>query len=138
MKTHRVLIVGGGFGGVYTAQRLEQIFARRKDVEITLISGENFLLFTPMLAEVVSSSIEANHIVSPIRAFFRRVRFQNSDVQFIDFERRVVISSHCPKCGPRELAFDHLDLLDSLVLSNNKSLEVQRQPIRFQTGLCGI
>jgi NADH dehydrogenase len=110
MKTHRILIIGGGFGGVYTAQRLEQIFARRKDVEITLISGENFLLFTPMLAEVVSSSIEANHIVSPIRAFFRRVRFQNSDVQFIDFERRVVISSHCPKCGPRELAFDHLVL----------------------------
>src|SRR5277367_171078 len=97
MKTHRMLIVGGGFEGVYAAQRLEQIFARRKDVEITLISEENFLLFTPMLAEVVSSSIEANHIVSPIRAFFRRVRFQNSDVQSIDFERRVVISSHCPK-----------------------------------------
>jgi NADH:ubiquinone reductase (H+-translocating) len=87
MKTHRILIVGGGFGGVYTAQRLDQIFARRKDVEVTLISGENFLLFTPMLAEVVSSSIEANHIVSPIRAFFRRVRFQNSEVQFIDFEK---------------------------------------------------
>jgi NADH dehydrogenase FAD-containing subunit len=60
---------------VYTAQRLEQILARRKDVELTLIRGENFLLFTPMLAEVVSSSIEANHIVSPIRAFFRTVRF---------------------------------------------------------------
>jgi NADH dehydrogenase len=110
MKTHRILILGGGFGGVYAARRLERIFARRMDVEITLISGENFLLFTPMLAEVVSSSIEANHIVSPIRAFFRRVRFQNADVEFIDLDKRVVISSHCAKCGPRKLEFDHLVL----------------------------
>jgi NADH:ubiquinone reductase (H+-translocating) len=79
MTTHRILILGGGFGGVYAARRLDQIFAHRDDVEITLLSGENFLLFTPMLAEVVSSSIEASHIISPIRAFFRSIRFQNSE-----------------------------------------------------------
>ena len=90
MTTHRILILGGGFGGVYAARRLDQIFAHREDVEITLLSAENFLLFTPMLAEVVSSSIEASHIISPIRAFFRRVRFQNSEVKSIDLERRVV------------------------------------------------
>jgi hypothetical protein len=90
MTTHRILILGGGFGGVYAARRRDQIFAHRDDVEITLLSGENFLLFTPMLAEVVSSSIEASHIISPIRAFFRRVRFQNSEVKSIDLERRVV------------------------------------------------
>ena len=83
MTTHRILILGGGFGGVYAARRPDQIFARRDDVEITLLSGEKFLLFTPMLAEVVSSSIEASHIISPIRAFFRRVRFQNSDRETI-------------------------------------------------------
>ncbi len=110
MKTHRILILGGGFGGVYAARRLDQIFAHRDDVEITLLSGENFLLFTPMLAEVVSSSIEASHIISPIRAFFRRVRFQNSEVKFIDLERRVVIASHCLMCGSREFPFDHLVL----------------------------
>src|SRR5258708_2475018 len=110
MQKFRVVILCGGFGGVYAARRLEQIFERRQDIEITLISGENFLLFTPMLAEVVSSSIEANHIVSPVRAFFRTVRFQNSEVKVIDIERRVVITSHCPMCGFRELAFDHLVL----------------------------
>jgi NADH dehydrogenase len=103
----RRLILGGGFGGVYAARRLDQIFADREDVEITLLSGENFLLFTPMLAEVVSSSIEASHIISPIRAFFRRVRFQNSEVQSIDLERRVVTASHCLMCGSREFPFDH-------------------------------
>jgi len=110
MKTHRILILGGNFGGVYAARRLDRVLGRRRDVEITLISGENFLLFTPMLAEVVSSSIEANHIVSPLRAFFRRVRFQNSEVKFIDLERRIVVASHCPMCGSRELPFDHLVL----------------------------
>ena len=110
MTIHRILILGGGFGGVYTARRLDQIFAHRDDVEITLLSGENFLLFTPMLAEVVSSSIEASHIISPIRAFFRRVRFQNSEVKSIDLERRVVTASHCLMCGSREFPFDHLVL----------------------------
>ena len=90
MTTHRILILGGGFGGVYTARRLDQIFAHRDDVEITLPSSENFLLFTPPLAQVVSISIEASHIISPIRAFFQRVRFQNSEVKSIYLERRVV------------------------------------------------
>ena len=110
MTTHRILILGGGFGGVYAARRLDQIFAHREDVEITLLSGENFLLFTSMLAEVVSSSIEASHISSPIRAFLREVRFQNIEVKSIDIERRVVTASHCLMCGSREFPFDHLVL----------------------------
>jgi hypothetical protein len=59
IELHRIVIVGGGFGGVYTALRLDQILGHRDDVTITLLSHENFLLFTPMLPEVVSSSIEA-------------------------------------------------------------------------------
>jgi NADH dehydrogenase len=110
MKTHRILILGGGFGGIYTARRLDQIVGHRDDVTITLLSHENFLLFTPMLPEVVSSSIEASHIVSPIRAFFRRVTFHNAEARHIDLERRVVVASHCPMCDAREVAFDHLVL----------------------------
>jgi NADH dehydrogenase len=63
MTRQRILILGGGFGGVYAARRLDQIFARRDDIETTLLSGENFLLFRPMLAEVVSSSIEASQLL---------------------------------------------------------------------------
>jgi NADH dehydrogenase len=110
MKQHRIVILGGGFGGIYAARRLDQILGQRDDVTITLLSHENFLLFTPMLPEVVSSSIEASHIVSPIRAFFRRVRFHNVEVKSIDLERRVIIASHCPMCDAREIAFDHLVL----------------------------
>ncbi len=75
-KVQRILILGGGFGGLYAALRLEKIFSGDESIEITLISDENFLLFTPMLPEVPSGSIEAKHIVSPLRAFFRKVRFK--------------------------------------------------------------
>jgi hypothetical protein len=43
----RILILGGGFGGIYTARHLEGLFKRRSDVEIVLVSRDNFLLMTP-------------------------------------------------------------------------------------------
>ncbi len=49
MTAQRILILGGGFGGVYAAQRLEKLFAGDPAIEIILLSDENFLLFTPML-----------------------------------------------------------------------------------------
>ena len=48
----RILILGGGFGGVYTACHLERLFKPRSDVEIVLVSRDNFLLMTPLLFEV--------------------------------------------------------------------------------------
>jgi len=110
MSVERILILGGGFGGVYAAESLERLFSRDADIEIILLSDENFLLFTPMLPEVISSAIEAKHIISPIRRRFRKVKFQNSEVHSIDLERRVVVASHCSACATNELAFDHLIL----------------------------
>ncbi len=109
-RAKRLVILGGGFGGVYAALSLEKIFRRDDNIEIVLLSNENFLLFTPMLPEVPSSSIEAKHIISPIRAFFRKVKFQNSEVRAIDLERRTVVVSHCPACEQREFEFECLVL----------------------------
>jgi NADH dehydrogenase FAD-containing subunit len=56
----RILVLGGGFGGVYTALTLEKILKRelgRGEVEIALVSRDNYLTFQPMLPEVVSGSI---------------------------------------------------------------------------------
>ncbi len=106
----RILILGGGFAGVYAALHLEKGLGRDAGVEITLVSDENFLLFTPMLPEVASSSIEARHIVSPIRAFFRRVQYLNSEVRKVDLQRRRVSVSHCPACRVQDLRFDYLIL----------------------------
>jgi NADH dehydrogenase len=106
----RIVVVGGGFGGVYAAKQLEKIFKQNAQVEIVLISEKNYLLFSPMLPEVPASSIEAKHIVSPIRTFFRKVKFQNSSVEAIDLERRQIKTSHCSKCGSIFLKYDYLVL----------------------------
>lgn len=106
----RIVVLGGGFGGVYAALALEKLFLHDDAVEIVLISEENFLLFTPMLPEVASGSLEAKHIVSPVRAFFRKAQFHNSDVERIDLDNRKVFTRHCLACGQYELPFDHLVL----------------------------
>src|SRR5260221_688909 len=65
MKMKRVLILGGGFGGIYAALEFEK--RQDPDFEVTLISQDNFFLFTPMLHEVAASDLDLTHIVNPIR-----------------------------------------------------------------------
>lgn len=69
----RILILGGGFGGTYVALELERLLARRTDVEVTLVTRENFLLFTPMLHEVASGELEPSTIINPLRKLLSRV-----------------------------------------------------------------
>ena len=86
----RIVILGGGFGGVTTARHLERLCKRRQDVEIVLVSRDNFLLMTPLLFEVCSGALDARHCSFPIRAFLRTTRFVEAAVQGVDLERRVV------------------------------------------------
>src|SRR5262245_5603171 len=71
----RILILGGGFAGLYAALHFEKTLARDPDIEVTLVNRENFFLFTPMLHEVAASDLDMTHIVNPIRKFFRCVQF---------------------------------------------------------------
>ena len=104
----RIVILGGGFGGVTTARRLERLCKRRRDVEIVLVSRDNFVLMTPLLFEVCSGALDARHCSLPIRAFLRTTRFVEAAVQGVDLERRVV---HLSSGGePGELAYDQLVL----------------------------
>ena len=86
-----------------------------------------------MLPEVASSSIEAKHIISPIRAFFRKVRFMDSKVAAIDFEKRVVQVSHCPECMDVSLEFDHLVLALGSVTSFHGLPGVEENALPFKT-----
>ncbi len=108
----KVVILGGGFGGLYTALQLDKTLARDPGVEITLVNKENFFLFTPMLHEVAASDLDITHIVNPIRKLLKRVRFFDGDVELIDLQRKRVIVSHGLE-GQRhdhELEYDHLVL----------------------------
>ncbi len=91
---HRIAIAGGGFGGVYTALELEKRLAGDPDVEITLISHDNFFLFTPMLHEVAASDLDLTTIVNPIRKMLRKVNFIAGDVQSVDLDKKMLTVLH--------------------------------------------
>ncbi len=86
----RIVVAGGGFAGVECARRLEAEFGDDPHVELVMVSGENFLLFTPMLPQVVSGMLETRHIVTPIRAVCRKTRFYEGQVKGIDPYGKIV------------------------------------------------
>src|SRR6266566_2446260 len=92
MKKTTVVIAGGGFAGLSAAMYLDKTLARREDVEVTLISRENFILFTPMLHEVAAGDLYPGDIVNPLRRILRHVKFVEAEVQAIDLSARRV---HC-------------------------------------------
>src|SRR5262245_26726565 len=110
-KRKHILILGGGFGGVYAALELEKTLARDPDIQITLINRENFFLFTPMLHEVAASDLDITHIVNPVRKLLKRIEFFDGDVQSIDLtNRRVVVTHGIGELHQHELDYDHLIL----------------------------
>jgi NADH dehydrogenase len=108
MKTTKIVIAGGGFAGLYAAMHFDKRLARRADVEVTLISHENFILFTPMLHEVAAGDLYPGDIVNPLRRILRHVKVLEADVCTVDLTGRIV------RCrggiAERELnfEFDHL------------------------------
>lgn len=84
----RIVILGGGFAGATTATHLEEKFGADPSVFLTLINDSNALLFTPMLAEVAGSSLEATHITSPLRTSLRRTTVVRNRVSAIDLQQR--------------------------------------------------
>jgi NADH:ubiquinone reductase (H+-translocating) len=105
----RVVVLGGGFGGVSAARRFEQLLPWTPGLEVTLISQSNYLLFTPMLAEVAAGSVEAGHVSVPLRAACPRTRFRKADVLGVDLAARTVYL-RSGAGAPESLPFDHLVL----------------------------
>lgn len=106
----RILILGGGFGGIYTALELEKVLCRRANVEVTLVTCDNYFLFTPMLHEVAASDLELNTIINPLRKLLRRVKTFVGRIEHIDLERKCVSVSHGFDRHAHELSYDHLVL----------------------------
>jgi NADH:quinone reductase (non-electrogenic) len=110
LTKNKILILGGGFSGVYAALELEKTLARDPDVEITLVNRHNFFLFTPMLHEVAASDLDITHIVNPIRKLLKRVRFFHGVVEAVDLKARTVTVSHAQGQHFHTLPYDHLVL----------------------------
>ena len=100
VKTKRVVVLGGGFAGLECIRRLESHFVQEYDVEVVLVSEDNFLLFTPMLPQVASSMIETRHIIMPIRALIKKTIFYEDRIKNIDpFGKIVTLSGTSEKRG---------------------------------------
>src|SRR3954465_12925936 len=67
----RVVIAGGGFGGLYAARRLERLLPRHS-AQVTLVADANFLLYTPLLPGAASGTLEPRHVVVPLREELKR------------------------------------------------------------------
>jgi NADH:ubiquinone reductase (H+-translocating) len=106
----RILILGGGFAGVEAARYLDRTAAKRANVEVTLVSRDNFILFTPMLHEVVASDLEPPDICNPLRKLLRRVTVVSGEIRTINLAARRVTISYGIRELTRELPFDYLVL----------------------------
>jgi len=107
--------LGGGFAGIEVLKEIQKTFQNDVGVDITLVSKENSFLFTPMLPEVSSGTIETRHIVTAIRTFCKRARFYEANVDSIDLNNKSVMISHAigkytgPEfCRSHTLNYDYL------------------------------
>jgi len=104
----RILVLGGGFAGVDCTKKLESYFHSDYDIEITLVSDDNFLLFTPMLPQIVAGTVAPRHIVMPLRALCKKARIYESVVRDIDpVQQHVTLEGTPEKIGVR-IHYDYL------------------------------
>lgn len=108
VQKHRVVVLGGGFAGVYTARELGKLLGRRKDVHVELLNQENYFVFQPLLPEVAAGGIHPNHVVNPIREIVPRARFRWCRVVEVDCDRKVVRVLQGEARELVEVPYDHL------------------------------
>src|SRR5262245_39676535 len=104
-KATRIVIIGGGFAGVTLAQRLERLTGN--ETEIVLLSGENHLVFSPLLAEAVGREISPAHVIVPGRQMVHRTQWLTARATEVDWAVSQV--HYLSRGGERgAISFDHL------------------------------
>ncbi len=116
----KVLVLGGGFGGIFAAKALEKLGRGKVDVE--LVNANNYFVFQPLLPEVAASSIHSADAVVPLRQLLRRIQVRQADVVGIDFEKRKVIVVQGTRRIPVDLHYDEL------VISLGTGVDLNRFP----------
>ena len=138
----RIVILGGGFAGMRTAECLENQVQNDSAVSITLVSDTNALLFTPMLAEVAGSSLEPSHISTPLRSSLYRTEFIRARADKIDLEgRRVILEDERASDGskpPREIPYDQLVFALGSVSNYLGMVNIEKLAFNFKSLLDAI
>jgi NADH dehydrogenase len=107
ITTKHIVIVGGGFAGVYAAKHLQRRLP--PGWSLTLFSQENHFIFTPLLGDVVGSSINPMHVVWPVRQMVPRVNCRTASLTGIDLAGRLVTYTTAAD-RPESQPYDHLVL----------------------------
>jgi NADH dehydrogenase len=138
----RIVILGGGFAGMTTAENLEQVFGADASAAVLIVSETNALLFTPMLAEVAGSSLEPTHISTPLRTSLRRTQVVRGKVEEIDLENRrvrVALDPHKHSASDtQEIQFDHLVLALGSISNYFGNENIKRLAFDFKSLLDAI
>ena len=109
-ERHKIVILGGGFAGLYAALELEKSLSGKANVEVTLVNRENFFLFTPMLHEVAAGDLDLTNIINPARKLLKHASFFEGQVQKIDLVERRITVEHGFDGHVHELPFDQIVL----------------------------
>ena len=102
----KVLVIGGGFGGVFAAKALARLGRGKLDVE--LVNANNYFVFQPLLPEVAASSIHSADAVVPLRQLLRHIQVRQAEVMGIDFAEKKVIVVQGTQRIPIDLHYDEL------------------------------
>jgi NADH:quinone reductase (non-electrogenic) len=108
VRPARVVVLGGGFGGVYTTLYLEHLVAKGAPIDASLVNRENYLVFQPMLPEVVAGDVGILDTVSPLRQLLQRTQLFVREIEGVDLDRRVVTLAAGLTPRTQELAYDQL------------------------------
>src|ERR1043165_5184148 len=127
----RILILGGGFAGVYTALYLQKHFRGSHEIEITLVSRNNYFVMTPLLFEAGSGVLEPRHAVNPIRPLFDRAHFVEAETEEIDLEQRIV-HARLAQGEVIQLPYDHIVLALGGV-TNTRLIPGSQHALTFKT-----
>ncbi len=109
-KMKKILILGGGYGGVGVLNKIQKKFENDVNVNIQLVSESNFFLHTPMLPEMATGTIEPRHIATPIRRFCKRAQFHQAKVINISLDERKVVIQRMSDKTKTTLSYDYLVL----------------------------
>lgn len=134
----RIVILGGGFAGMKTAEQLEKIAVSRHSASVTLVSDTNSLLFTPMLAEVAGSSLEPSHISAPLRSSLAQTECIRGRVTGVDLEQRTVSLDDMNGDAQLHIQYDYLVLALGGVANFLGNKDVERLAFSFKSLLDAI
>lgn len=122
-RLYEVVILGGGFAGVYCAQAIAKALGSKlRFTRIAIISDENYMVFQPMLPEVAGASLSPRVVINPIRQLCKGAEVFKGSVESVDFSTKTVRVNVGTFAGIADIRFDHL------VLALGATVDLKRTP----------